>query len=60
MWLIIVILILILWGVLDLKDKFTPSDPPIKNMEEHLRMVMQADPKDRKRVIKNAANQRKK
>lgn len=60
MWLIVVILILILWGVLDLKRFFTPPDPPIKDIESHLKMVMQADPKDRKRVIKNAANQRKK
>ncbi len=60
MWLIVVILILILWGVLDLKDKLKPSDPPIKDMDAHLKMVMQADPKDRKRVIKNAAKQRRK
>ena len=52
MSLLAVILILLLWAGIGLKDKLTPSKPPIEDMENHLRMVMQADPKDRKKLIK--------
>jgi hypothetical protein len=52
MSLLVVILILLFWFGLDIKEKLTPSKPPIKDMENHLRMVMQADPKDRKKLIK--------
>lgn len=52
MSLLAVILILLFWAGLGIKDKLTPSKPPIEDMESHLKMVMQADPKDRKKLIK--------
>lgn len=52
MSLLIVILILLFWAGLGLKDKLTPSKPPIEDMESHLKIVMQADPNDSKNLIK--------
>lgn len=39
MYLVIIILILLVWGIYALINKLTPPAPPIKDMDEHLRII---------------------
>lgn len=39
MHLVIVILILIVWAVIGIKEALTPSAPPIENLDEHIKYL---------------------
>lgn len=39
MALLAVILILIVWGIIKLKEAATPRNPPIDNIQEHCRII---------------------
>ena len=39
MALIAVVLILIVWAILDIKEKLTPQNPPIEDIGEHLKTI---------------------
>lgn len=62
MSLAIVVLILIFWAIIGIKNKLTPSAPPIENLDLYLRQMSQYDTqrerrrfaiKEAKRRIKN-------
>lgn len=40
MALLALILILIAWAIIGIKEKITPSNPPIENTSEHLKTIM--------------------
>ena len=61
MSLLIVVLILIGWAIYGVIQKATPSDPPIDDIEAHIKKLMQADSQvERRRIIKEDANRRRK
>ncbi len=39
MALITVVLILIVWAILDIKEKLTPQNPPIEDIGKHLKTI---------------------
>ena len=54
MHLAIVIIILIIWAVIALKEKFTPRAPSIENLDEHLKhLSFLPDQKARQRYLNN-------
>lgn len=54
MYLAIAIIILIIWAVIALKEKLTPSSPPIDDLDEHLKhLSSMPDQKDRQKYLKN-------
>lgn len=54
MYLAIVIIILIIWAVIALKEKITPYSPPIADLDEHLKhLSSMPDQKDRQKYLKN-------
>lgn len=54
MYLAIVIVILIIWAVIALKEKFIPPAPPIENLDEHLKHLSSLpDQKARQKYLKN-------
>ncbi len=54
MYLAIVIVILIIWAVIALKEKFTSPAPPIENLDEHLKHLSSLpDQKARQKYLKN-------
>ena len=54
MYLAIVIIILIIWAVIALKEKLTPSSPLIDDLDEHLKhLSSMPDQKARQKYLKN-------
>lgn len=54
MYLAIVIIILIIWAVIALKEKLTPSSPPIDDLDEHLKhLSSMPDQKARQKYLRN-------
>ena len=54
MYLAIVIVILIIWAVIALKEKFTPPAPPIENLDEHIEHITSLpDQKSRQEYLVN-------
>ena len=54
MYLAIEIIILIIWAVIALKEKLTPSSPPIDDLDEHLKhLSSMPDQKARQKYLKN-------
>lgn len=59
MALLIVILILIVWFIIWLKDKLTPTNPPIDDMQEHLKTIQRLpNQKARRKYLKNMRKRR--
>lgn len=53
------ILILISWAVIAIKEKVTPSKPPIKDTKEHLQKVMSLpDKKSRQKYLKSLSKRK--
>ena len=59
MSLLAVVLILRFWAVYALITKLTPQDPPIEDMEAHLRQLQSLDPKMRRAFIRQDAKRRR-
>ena len=57
--LLIVVLLLLGFGVYAAITKLTPQDPPIEDMEAHLRQLQSLDPKMRRAFIRQDAKRRK-
>lgn len=54
MHLVIVILILIVWAVIGIKEALTPSAPPIENLDEHIKQLQSLpDQKARQKYLKS-------
>lgn len=54
MYLIIVVLILLVWAVVGIKETLTPPAPPIENLNEHTRYLSSLpDQKARQKYLKN-------
>lgn len=54
MHLVIVVLILIVWAVVGIKEALTPPAPPIENLNEHTRYLSSLpDQKARQKYLKN-------
>lgn len=54
MHLVIVILILLVWAVVGIKEALTPSSPPIENLNEHTKYLSSLpDQKARQKYLKN-------
>ena len=54
MHLVIVILILIVWSVIGIKEALTPSAPPIENLDEHIKHLQSLpDQKARQKYLKS-------
>lgn len=54
MYLAIVIVILIIWVVIALKEKLTPPAPPIEDLNEHLKQLSSLpDQKVRQKYLNN-------
>lgn len=54
MTLIAVVLILIVWAILDIKEKLTPQNPPIEDIGEHLKTIQSLpNQKARQKYLKN-------
>lgn len=54
MYLAIVIIILIIWAVIALKEKLTPSSPPIDDLDGHLKhLSSMPDQKARQKYLRN-------
>lgn len=54
MHLVIVVLILIVWAVVGIKEALTPPSPPIENLNEHTRHLSSLpDQKDRQKYLRN-------
>lgn len=54
MHLVIVVLILIVWAVVGIKEALTPPAPPIENLNEHNRYLSSLpDQKDRQKYLRN-------
>lgn len=61
MALLIVILILLVWFVIWLRDKLTPSNPPIDDMQKHLKTLQQLPTqKARQKYLKDMAKRNRK
>lgn len=61
MALLIVILILIVWFIIWLKDKLTLSNPPIDDMQDHLKTIQQLpNQKARQKYLKDMAKRNRK
>lgn len=59
MALLIVILILIVWFIIWLKDKLTPSNPLIDDMQEHIKTIQRLpNQKARQKYLKNMRKKR--
>ena len=60
MALLALILILIAWAIIGIKDKLTPSNPPIENTEEHLKIIMSLpNQKARQHYLKSLRTKRR-
>ena len=60
MALLALILILIAWAIIGIKDKLTPSNPPIENTEEHLKIIMSLpNQKARQNYLKSLRTKRR-
>lgn len=60
MSLAITIIILLVWAVYSIIQKLTPPDPPIENIDEHLRQLMQcSNQQQRRKFIKADAKRRR-
>lgn len=54
MYLVIVVLILIVWVVVGIKEALTPPAPPIENLDEHIKHLSSLpDQKARQKYLKN-------
>lgn len=54
MHLVIVVLILIVWAVIGIKETLTPSTPPIENLDEHIKHLQSLpDQKARQKYLKS-------
>lgn len=54
MHLVIVILILIVWAVIGIKEALTPSAPHIENLDEHIKYLQSLpDQNARQKYLKN-------
>ncbi len=54
MHLAIVIVILLVWAGIALKEKLTPSAPPIEDLDEHTKYISSLpNPKARQKYLKN-------
>ena len=54
MALLAVVLILIAWAVIGVKEKLTPNNPPIKDTKKHMQEVMSLpDKKTRQKYLKS-------
>lgn len=59
MTLLAVILILIIWGIIKLKETATPSNPPIDNIQEHCRIIQSLpNQKARQKYLKDLAKRK--
>lgn len=53
MHLVIVVLILIVWAAIGIKEALTPPAPPIENLDEHIKYVTSLpDQKARQKYLK--------
>ena len=59
MSLLAVVLILIFWACYAIIKKAIPQDPPIGDMEAHLRQLQSLDPKMRRAFIRQDAKRRR-
>lgn len=54
MALVAVVVILIVWAGIGIKEAFTPPNPPIEDMEEHLKIIQSLpNQKARQKYLKN-------
>lgn len=54
MYLVIVVLILLVWAAVGIKEALTPPAPPIENLNEHTRYLSSLpDQKARQKYLKN-------
>lgn len=54
MHLVIVILILLVWAIVRIKEALTPPTPPIENLDEHTRYLLSLpDQKARQKYLKS-------
>lgn len=61
MALLAVVLILIVWAIYFIKQSLTPPNPPIDNMDEHLKTIQSLpDKKSRQKYLKGLRKQDKK
>ncbi|MBR1373452.1 hypothetical protein IJ556_03265 [bacterium] len=59
MALLAVILILIVWGIIVLKQAVTPSNPPIDYIQEHCRIIQSLpNQKARQKYLKDLAKRK--
>lgn len=53
--LVVILILLVIW----IKDKLTPSNPPIDDMQEHLKTLQQLpNQKERQKYLKNLRKRR--
>ena len=58
MALLAVVLILIVWAVIGIKEALTPPNPPIDNIDEHLKTIQSLpDKKSRQKYLKSLRKQ---
>lgn len=54
MHLVIVILILLVWAVYGIKESLIPPEPPIKDLDNHIKTITQMDSQEeRQKYLKN-------
>ena len=59
MALLAVVLILIAWGVIAIRDATKPTLPPIDNIQEHCKTIQQLpDKKARQKYLKNLSKRK--
>ncbi|MCI6825122.1 MAG: hypothetical protein MR885_07140 [Ruminococcus bromii] len=59
MALLAVVIILIIWLIIWIKDKLTPSNPPIDDIHEHCRIIQSLpDKKARQKYLKDLAKRK--
>ena len=54
MYLVAVIVILSVWLINGVIEKFRPPAPPIDDIEAHTKMILQANPNQRKNLLKSS------